>query len=425
MLKKLNELKKNKLLLKFSSFHLVSSFAFATLLPFFSIILLEKGFTTSQITYFFAIFNLGVFIFSPVIGKLSDIFGKKNIIIFGLSFEILFYISYFFIENIFYIYLIRILDAIAYSSIFFVMIGAFEEMIESKRGFWTGVYMSIGTIGTFLGPIIAGIIVGFSTNKILLLLSSGFILISILFIILIPENKKNNHNNINNNENNGNNSKHIKLNFKELNPFKEIKHFLKFRELKGMALLGILMNSKGEIYNIFFPILVIEILKLPETYLGIFLSIPIFFHIFQFYFGKIGDNISSEFGVLLGVFLSAGSILYLPFVNNLIELVILLFLYGLGSSIWNVNAWTLMSNIANKYNIHGEIVGTYVSISKLGVFFATLISAYIVGIFGIEKTLAYIGIIIIISTILVYFFFKPIFHHKTKRSYFHKIIENK
>jgi len=190
-----------------------------------------------------------------------------------------------------------------------------------------------------------------------------------------------------------------------------------------MGLLGILMNSKAEIYNIFFPILIVTTLELPVYYVGLFLSIPIFFHIFQFYFGKIGDNISAEFGVLLGVFIAANSIIFLPFIENIFQLIILLIAYGIGGSIWNVNAWVLMGNIAKKYDIEGEIIGTYVSISKLGVFFATLASAYIISKFGIEQTLAIFGISIILGTILVYFLFQPIFHHKKHKHVFHKIMK--
>jgi len=399
--------KKNPNAIKFSSFNLVSSFAFSMIIPFMSLILLEKGFSTSQITYFFAIFTFGVFAFSPIIGKLSDEIGRKKIIYMGLSFEIIFFLIYFFSDNLYLIYFSRFLDAIAYSSIFFVMISAFEDMIEEKRGFWTWIYMSIGTIGSLLGPIIAGLIANYTTNKILLLISPFLILFSIIFLLFIPEKRKNKK----------------KVTKSDFNPISKINHFLSFRELRGMGILGILMNSKGEIYNIFFPILVVKVLNLPTYYVGFLISIPIFFHILQFYFGKIGDNISPEFGVLLGVFLAAGSIFFLPFVNNLYSLILLLIIYGIGGSIWNVNAWVLMGNIAKKYDIEGEVVGTYVSVSKIGVFFSTLASAFIVERIGIENTLSYFGIAIIISIGLVYFFFKPIFHHESKKNIFNKIIE--
>ncbi len=399
--------KENKLMLQFSSFHLISSFAFTLFIPFMSLIMLDKGLTTSQITYFFAIFTFGIFFFSPIIGKISDEIGRKNIILIGLSFEIFALFLYYIINNIYLLYLIRFFDAIAYSSIFFVMIGAFEDLIQTKRGFWTGFYMSIGTIGSLLGPIIAGYIVGFTTNKILLLISCGLIIFAIIFLITIPEKRK----------------EKKKITKSDFNPLSEIKHFLKFRELKGMGILGILMNSKGEIFNIFFPILIISTLKLPYEQLGLLISIPVFFHIFQVYFGKIGDKISSEFGVLFGVFLSASSIFFLPYVNSLIGLIILLSIMGIGGSIWNVNAWVLMGNIAKKYRMEGEIVGTYVSISKLGVFFATLASAYIVDKFGIETTLQLFSISILIGISIAYIFFKPIFHHESNKNIFYKILE--
>lgn len=395
-----NFLKENKLVLQFSSFHLISSFAFSIFAPFMSLILLEKGFQTYEITYFFAIFTLGVFLFSPILGKISDEIGKKKIILVCLFIESISVLSYYFIENIYLLFAIRFIDAIAYSGIFFVMIGSFQDMIENKRGFWTGVYMSLGTVGALFGPILAGVIISSNSNLILLLFGFFLILFSLIYLLFIPEKKK----------------PQKKISKSDFNILLEIKHFLKFKELRGMGILGILMNSKSEIYLIFFPILVVTTLEISEIYLGILISIPLFFRSFQFYFGKIGDSISSEFGVLLGVFLAAASIFFLPYVDKMYELVILLMVYGIGGSIWNVNAWSLMGNIAKKYDMEGEIVGTYVSISKIGVFISTLLSATLIKYLGISYTLQLFAILILIGVSIVYFFFEPIFHHESKEN---------
>ncbi len=94
---------------------------------------------------------------------------------------------------------------------------------------------------------------------------------------------------------------------------------------------------------------------------------------------------------------------------------------GIGGSMWNVCAWTLMGEIAKKEHIEGEVVGTYSSIAKIGVFFSTLLSASLVGLLGIAFTLQLFAVLILIGGIITFFFFTPIFHHEKHGSYFDKI----
>jgi len=405
MLRKL--ISKNPLMTKFYSFQVLYQFSISIVVPFFSIILLSANWSTQQITYFFAISSFVVFLIAPIIGRVADEIGKKSIIYLGLILQIItFNLFYFFLENITFIYFIRIFDTISFICIGIVFFGAFEDYIKEKRGFWTGLFLGIGTIGTLIGPIIAGFIIDIYSAKFLFLISIFLVFFAILVLSILPKMEGN----------------HKKISKTDLNPLSEIKHFLINKKLRGMALLGILMNSKGQIFSIFFPIFVIETLNLPVSYIGFFLSLSAFFHLFQFYFGRISDTISAEFGVMLGVFFAAGSIFMLPYVSGLYSLIILLIFYGIGSSIWNVNAWSLMTNIAKKNNMESEIIGTYSSVSKLGVFFSTIISSILVASFGIAGTLQFFSILILIGIVISYFFFEPIFHHENKKSFFHKII---
>lgn len=402
-------LKENPKALAFSAFQTSRVFATQIVVPFLSIILLEANWNNKEITYFFSAFVLAGFLFSPVIGKISDFIGRKKIILIGLIFQVIFMLTYFFVNSKTLIYFARFLDGIAFACIGIVTLSAFEDIIKEKRGFWTGLFLSIGTIGALTGPLLAGYIAENYFTKILLLLSIIFLFVSIIILILIPEkHKKNKH----------------KIKLKDFNPLTEIKKFISHKELKGMAILGIIMNAKGQIYAIFFPILVITTLELPKSYLGFLITIPVFFHIFQFYYGRIADAISARFGTILGVSIVASSIFFLPYVKNLTSLIILLTLYGIGGGIWNVNAWTLMGNIAKKHNIEGEIVGTYMSIAKIGVFFATLGSAYIIDIIGISRTLQIFAIFVLIATCISYFYFQPIFHTSKKNHMFHDFFKH-
>lgn len=406
----LKKIKANPKAMMFSSFHTMHALSISIVIPFFSIILLEAGWEIAQITYFFAIFTLAMFIFSPIIGKLSDIVGRKKIIQFGLFMQIIFFLIYYFSTNIYLIYLARFLDGMAFAAVSVVMFSAFEDLISEERGFWTGIFLSVGTIGSFVGPIEAGFVADSFFAKSLLIISAVFAFISFLFLLYLPEMKI---------------QKVQTFKKSDLNPLVQIKTFFSHRKLKGMAFIGMLANGKGEIYNIFFPIFVLTVLNLPKNYLGFLLAIPVLMHVLQFWFGKIADTVSEEFGTLLGITISAGAIFFLPYVKFLPVLVLLLVIYGIGGAIFNVNAWALMSRIGEEEKMEGEVVGTYYSLAKLGVFISTLASAYIINIIGITRTLQVFSIAILLCAVLTYFYFQPIFHHERKENQLLKAVQTK
>jgi MFS family permease len=402
-------MKKKNVFFKLSIFQICYFLSIGIIVPFFSLILKEANWSIQNITYFFSLSAFIVFFLGPIIGKISDEIGKKKIMILGLSIQVLTFILFFlFIENEFISLIIRILDVIAYIFVGVVGLSIIQDIIVEKRGFWTGFFMSVGSVGSLLGPILAGILTDHFQTKSLFLFSIPLTLIALFALTKIKETKKNPE----------------KINKSDFNPFSEIKDFFSYQKLKGMGLLGIIMNSKGQIFAIFFPILIVEQLGFSKTTLGILLAIPAGIHVGQFFFGKIADTISSEFGVLLGVSIVSISLFSLPYTQTLSSLVFLIFLYGIGGSIWNVNAWSLMGEIGKKHAKEGEIVSSYVALSKLGVGISTLVSATLITFIGISETIQVFAMLTFISAIVSYFFFSPIFHHEKHGSYFKHVLKN-
>ncbi len=395
-------------MLLFSSFDFSHRLAMQIIVPFFSIILLYAGWSAETIGYFFAAFTLGFFLFSPVIGKLSDIIGRKKLILTGLIGQIIFLLLYFnFTQNVPLIVGVRFFDGVITACVMVVTLGAFEDSIKEKRGFWTGLFLSIGTIATMIGPIIAGIISEKYSTDLLFTISMIIIITSIFILIVLPEKKR---------------IKKETIVLKDFNPLSEIQHFFTKKKLRGMGLIGMIANARGQTYLIFFPLLIVEVMGYSERVLGFLLAIPVSIHIFQFYFGRVADKISAEFGILGGVFTFSFVFLFLPYVSSIFWIVLILFVAGIGGAYFNVNAWSLMGRIAKEENIEGEIIGTYYSIANLGMFISALIGAGLVSMIGIAHTLQIYSILLILSICVSYFYFEPIFHHERKKSIFHKIV---
>lgn len=395
--------KENAPVVFLSIFQMLNQFSINIIVPFFSIILLSSGWSETNITYFFSIASLTVFLFAPVFGKLSDIYSKKIIMICGLFTQILLFVFYFFfIENLILVYIARVLEMFGFIAITVVGISTLEDLIKKRRGFWTGIFMSLGTAGALLGPVIAGYISEYFQERLLFILGAIASTIALLFLAFIPIQTTQKISS--------------QITFKEVNPLGEIQHFIEERKMRGMAILGLLMNAKNQIFVIFFPIYVIQTLNLSESYLGFLLTIPIMMHLLQSPLGKITDRITTQFGILTGVFVSSLALFFLPYIQSQYVLILMLVIIGLGSSLWNVSAWSLMGNYAKENNIGGEITGTYFSISKLGAFIATLISSLLLIFIEVETLIQIFAIIVLISIPIVYFLFKPIFYHSEIRS---------
>ena len=401
--------KENNLLVFFSSFQLLYQLSVNLVIPFFSVILLSLGWNEATISYFFSIGFLTVFLLAPGIGKLSDYVSKKLLMLLGLLTQILFFISmYFFGEYSSIMVYARVIDMIGFIAIGVVGLGALEDLIKEKRGFWTGVFLTLGTVGGLFGPIVAGYISDHYADKLLLILGAIASFVAMVFLAALPL------------------KTHIKKKeskkslIQEINPLNEIKHFIVEKRMRGMGIMGLVMNAKGQIFIIFFPIYAIKVLNISETYLGFLLMIPIAMHLFQTQLGKISDYISAQFGVLCGAFVACFSMIFLPYLSTIPELVVLLVIMGLGNSMWNVNAWSLMGDYAKRNQIEGEVSGTYFSLSKLGAFIATGSTSLLLTFFTLATMIQFFAGVVLITMCFCYFLFAPIFHHENRRNHFLK-----
>ena len=114
------------------------------------------------------------------------------------------------------------------------------------------------------------------------------------------------------------------------------------------------------------------------------------------------STLGTIFGWLAGTFISGLFAAFMYGANSYIVILILLFLGGLGNSMWNVSAWTLMSDIGEKNKIEGSVIGAYISIAKIGAFLSFLVSGFVVQYFGINTLFLFNGVLIVIGTIVAY-----------------------
>jgi MFS family permease len=129
-------------------------------------------------------------------------------------------------------------------------------------------------------------------------------------------------------------------------------------------------------------------------------------HIFQFWFGKISDKYGSWKIVLLGCLIFAIGLGFLSISDNFLLIVLFLFIQGAGGGMWNTSAWSLMSDIGEKYKKEGSVVTTYISLAKMGAFVSFLLSGLVVTFYGIQTLFLINSFVILAGIALAYGFLK-------------------
>ena len=369
---------------KATEINVIFIFSISILTPILAPYIKSLGFDNTQLSLLFAIMPFTLIFVSPIIGRLSDDIGRKNIIIAGILSEILAITLYALSTTATTIILARFISAIAAVGVSMTALAKIEDNINSKtRGKYTGKSLSIEHIGRLVGPLLGGFLADH------LFIRAPFITAIIILtglIFFIPKTKHKT-------------KKHIQT--KDFQWFSEIKTFLRYKELRGMAILGITMHATLPALMIFLPLLITESMGLSYTYVGYAYFALGIAHLLQSTFGSWADKKAYRI-VLAGTFISGIFMMLLSLANIYYALIAILFLKGIGNGMWNVSAWTLMSNIGEKETLEGEIIGSYVSIAKVGALISFIVSGILVDAYGINTLFLFNGTLILIGTVMAY-----------------------
>lgn len=343
------------------------------------------GFNDIQLGVLFSITPLVLVFSSTIIGSMSDNIGRRKAILYGIGGEIAAIIIYISSTNWILFVIARILDAVAATTVVIVSLATIEDNIKDKtRGKYTGISLSIEYVGRLLGPLAGGLLADIFFIK-APFITSIFV---ISFLLLILPRKKLG-----------------RIRKKSLKWSEGIRHFLSFKKLKGMAIIGIVMHSAIPAFLVFLPLLITEDMNLSYAFVGYALFALELPHILQFVFGKWADKQACKL-ILIGALLSGMLMSLISQINLYLILVLILFIRGIGLSMWNISGWTLMSKIGEKKKMEGEIIGSYLSIVKIGSFASFILSGLFAYIYGIESLFLVNGIIIVLGTVLAYPFLK-------------------
>lgn len=186
-----------------------------------------------------------------------------------------------------------------------------------------------------------------------------------------------------------------KVTARDVNPFTQVKDVLKDKDLRSICILGMFTNATQPFLTLVLPFLFIDQMGLTNFHLGVVFFLFGFAHVFQYFLGMLSEKIGDRMSILIGVCTFCMTFLVLGFIKKYYVILIILFIKAFGGSLWNVTAWSYMSKIAEKKQMEGKVVGSYMALSRLSITTSFIVSGILLTFIKEYILLVYGGLIVI------------------------------
>lgn len=349
----------------------------------------SQSFLVSLVTSLYA---LCVFLFCPLLGTLSDKYGRRPILLICLFGSFLGYLLLGIGGSIFIILLGRIIDGITGGSIG-TLFAYFSDITSTENR--TKVFSLISAIlgiGTILGPSIGGLLARVNYTY-PMYFSALITLINIIYgIIYMPESLDKN-NRIQN------------ISILKLNPFSEILSLISIKSLKGLFISSFLIFISNGSLQAIFSLFAIDTFSLSPLLIGLLFSIMGIQDIISQgvimprILNKLKDN---NIIILSMIFEIIGYVLILSSnIFSLFSLFILgIFIFAFGDSIF-APAYNGMLSKATKASEQGRVQGGSQALQALARVIGPLLGGKIYSYFS-HLSPAILGIVLILIAIPIF-----------------------
>jgi MFS family permease len=388
--------------LRYTGINVYFNFCMFLIVPILPSFIKSLGFNDVELSLLMSLYPVGLILFSPIIGTLSDRIGRKPVIQLGFLAYIIGLNLYLTSNYWLLLATARTLEALAVAAVALVALARVEDALSNKiRGRLTGLNFSFTALASTLGPLASGLLADYFFLKFPIYTSLALLFVFSIFLLFMKDEddqarllafwKKKRPS--------------LKASF---NIIESIKEFLSYRELRGVALMGVATHAATTALVIFLPLYITENLGLAYAFIGYAWFVRRLMEYFQFYFGQLTDRFGPRQMILVGCLTYGISLVLIFFVNIYFGLLVLLFVQGIGVAIWNVSAWSLMSNIGEKIGKEGQVVSCYMSLAKIGAFIMSLVAGLVVIKTSIPFLFLISGLLIIVAVAIAIPKLKPV-----------------
>ena len=330
------------------------------IIPFINELVEQLGGDERHAGLLLASYALMQFIFAPILGKISDKYGRRPVLLFGMLGASIAFLIFSFANQLWLLFVSRMFAGISNANISVAQAYIADITNPKERTVKMGIIQAAFSLGFIIGFPIGGILSEqFSISTPSILASSLSMINAIFAYFLLPESL---------------NQKNRKMESIFLNPFSiiessilNIKNYYQNQKFKSILIIFFLYSFAFSILHVTFVEFNREYLKMNSQKIGfIFMYIGIIGFLIQMFFIKSLIKIFNEENVMIiGFSLMAFGLVLTPFVDHMNWLFLTTFFVSSGNSLIAPTATSLISQKATKSE-QGLILGITQSLGSLG-----------------------------------------------------------
>jgi len=342
---------KNKKLLIVALVAVVNALGYGIIIPILYSYSKRFGLNDFQNGLLFSIFSVGQFISTPIIGRMSDKYGRKPLLVISLAGTALSFFMAAFAPTALFLYIARALDGLTAGNIpvASAVISDSTEIKDRAKGF--GIIWASFGFGFVFGPAISAFTVKFNPSLPFIIAGIISVISVIITALFLPETNK------------------------HLGEVKKGKLFdiSKLFEAMTYESVGLILFSSLLYANVFglyiyaFQPFAVEVLKLSADKIAlIFTGIGAVGLITQLFFiAKLTKKYGETHLIHIMFFILSLSFLSIYFIRNILAYVVVVFIIGFGNSFVNPLIQTLLSKETDEKS-QGTIMGLNSSYIAIG-----------------------------------------------------------
>lgn len=197
-----------------------------------------------------SVFAACTFIAAPILGALSDRYGRRKILIISLSGSVAGYVLFGVGGSLWVLFLGRIIDGLTAGNISTIFAYVADSTTSEERTKWFGYMGSVMGIGLLAGPALGGLL-GAISLSLPFFVTAGIIFLSGVAVYLwLPESLMNRSHQL------------------TIDSFNVLGHLKRFKDVRLLLTLGVLFYAGLEIFQFNFTIFLKDVYKWGPAYIG-------------------------------------------------------------------------------------------------------------------------------------------------------------
>ncbi|MDH4317146.1 MAG: MFS transporter [Desulfobulbaceae bacterium] len=338
---------------------------------------IELGASGTSLGFMIAVFSLVRCLFQPIVGVLSDRFGRREFLFFGLSIYGLGGLLMPMARSITDLTMIRAVQGIGAAIILPISMAYVSGWAPpGKEGRCMALLNTAIFCGIGGGPILGGFLADIG-GKSLAFYSMSFLSFSALFLLIgkLPQS----------NELDKILTKNLDVNrsFSRMFSARRVKAIL----LARMATMFIMVPTIS-----FFPLYASQKLDASCMMIGLIITGRTLANaILQLPCGKIADQYDKITLLTIGCFIAGTALMIIPLAADIVQLIIIFIIIGMAESL----VWTVLGAFASeegKYYGHGTIMGAFNLAMSGGTLLGSLFGGLIMELYGLNFIFVFIGV---------------------------------